>query len=706
MTSMKITYDWRSTHGVAAAVINSALTSITVAVAMHVAIATGAASTLRAVLIEAIVALMAVMMTLAWGALSPRRPSGSKVLAHSIMWIFLSIWAGVLGTRPDWDPRLLANYSLVMVIVAAVIGIGYWLTIPNVAIAKSAMGSDERASLMRRLTLAGQWEERVRRVLRISGRVVAIENFPEKSSDSNRIGYTVEMELPQGGSSWTTVRRAAPTLAADMDLPIGCEIGARPGKGRRTVLIDVTLVNVFDEPHPLPADGYGPLSIHDPLMIMVDRRGVEAGVVLRSTNAGIYGETGSGKTNLGNVLGARIAQCADALLCDIDTTGGRLSGALLGPFLRGEVDKPAVWWPATTEDEALLLLRALDRAARARNDHYGDLRMRHGDDKMPISPDYPAFIVRIDECKYVVGKNADQQLYDGAKAIIDDHRNAGIRAIIMSLRGTDECVRQSVQAQLGIVGALRVTSRAELRTIFGGSAIDIDTRDTAYPGCVQMRRDSGDDVRSYHVYRIVGEQVHDIARAVAPYQPEVDRITWLALNGRYPDGKPMSDLLPNELDCCKTRWERIFPMFGYEHKSSKPNFDISDKIKEILPEQTNLDKTNDDPLEWLDSNTNWDIATSKPDEPKKPTSRPDFDSPAARSPREWNIIANTIKESGADGADASTIAEALKAGGRSADRATIYRWINATATSDVFGAHIEKRADRPGSSRGRWYWIE
>src|SRR5690606_15616362 len=64
-------------------------------------------------------------------------------------------------------------------------------------------------------------------------RIPAIEHW------SSGAGYTVEIELPEGGVTRGRVRDRAEALASDLDLPTGGGITVRDGVSRRRLLVDV-----------------------------------------------------------------------------------------------------------------------------------------------------------------------------------------------------------------------------------------------------------------------------------------------------------------------------------------------------------------------------------------------------------------------------------------------------------------------------------
>jgi hypothetical protein len=746
--------DFAGKHTIATGMLNTALTAVSAAVVAHVATATGAVSVLQAALSLAAVTILGVMMTLVWGAFSPKAPHAGTIAHRIACWIGAGAWTSMLAFR-EWSLNTLISYGAVLAAIAAVAGFVGWLRTPVLTpegTAAAAQRQEEKRQQLIRDDLAEEWRDRILRVVRLTVDIPAIEDYPIRTSDGRQIGYTLEVHLPVGGSSGKTLQRSKADLENDKSLPPGCDIVVRMGRNRRIALMDVTIVNVLDEEQYYPTD-YSPLSVLEPLPMMVNRRGSVHGPVLREQNCGIFGEGGSGKSNTGQVIGAGVARMVDAHLCDIDTTGIRLSMPLIRPYLEGRVQTPAVFWAAWNLSEAILLLRALDRAALARNKGYNDLKLSVGDDKMPISSEFPAFLVRCDEIKSIASISADPVAYTFLRKITDDHRDAGIRAVLLGLRGTNDIISQGVQAQLHNLGVLKAQSKAEYVAVFGGQATGIDPSDAPYPGCIQMRLGSSNQIQPYHVWRLVGKQIDNIAVAVADYQPGVDALTWLALNGRDAHGKPFADLLPGELDCCATRWDRFRKTHGYQLDDQSDDQDPTDtgqspgmagqtktvsQVQEEIAEavrrvqeaivkrqqQTERDAENLANIEETIRNADLDGELAKifghdivtgPDPMDgfnldvptvKLSTEPSTSGVSASPPVVDNfaVISEIVVCAGEIGIEMSAIHKALAERGIVVDRATVHKWLKAMILpSSTYKDQIEWRPDRPEGRNGRWY---
>jgi len=747
--------DFSARHNMATGMLNTALTALSAAVVARLIAVIGVASPTQTVVALGGMSAIGVNLTLLWGAFSRRPSLTSTIIIRIVCWIGAGLWAATF-TVAEWNFRTLVIYGMALAVGTAIVGFLGWMCTPTVHPDQKEQATEqaekERQQLIRD-DLAAEWRDRIARMTRLdfeSIDIPGIQDYPHKTDDGRRVGYTLEVHLPKGGYSWQTILQAKAKLENDLDLPPGCDINVRMGKTRRVALVDVTTVNILDEEQLYPTD-YSPLSIYDRLPMMVDRRGAVCGPRLREENLGIFGEGGSGKSNTGQVIAAGIARMVDTHLCDIDTTGARLSMPLIHAYLQGRVKHPAVWWVASDVPEARLMLRAFDRAAVARNNGYHELKLAHGDDKMPISPDFPQFVVRCDEIKHTASISGDPVCREYLRRITDDQRDAGIRAVMLGLRGTNDIIIQGIQVQLQNLGVLRAQAKSEYVSVFSGQATGLEPTDAPYPGCIQMRLGSAGRVQPYHVWRLVGKQIDDIAVAVSDYQPGCDALTWNALNGRDANGKPFTDLLPGELDCCATRWDRLRAKLGYTDGSTgstqvnapktvdEAQQDLKDAVQRAeeavakRQEQTRADEehranleeqlrgsqdkldhelrrifghdvgTTDDPMDGY----KIDSTTQPPADPETTTQLPgDPTQPSAPVVDTYAVTAAIISAAGPNGIEMSAIHAKLAERGIVVDRATVHKWLKSmTLPGGAYQGRIEWRPDRPEGRNGRWYAI-
>lgn len=706
--------DFKGRHGVAHGALNSALTTVSAAVVAHLVLQSGFATGLQVALSMLFTTVIGLMMIFLWGTVGRTATTG-RVAHKSVALIGSTVWSALVAMA-TWSAETVLQYGGVLIMATVVMGFVAWMMRPEDE--KPEQGEDELARLEQaaRNDLGAEWELRLRKVLRLEATVENIENFPHRTKNGELVGYTVEAHIASGGDGWRSIADRVQMLSNNLDLPIGCDVSVRMGETRRTALIDVTIRNTLCEDAPYP-DKVAKRSIYDPMLIGLSRRNVPSGPVLRERNMAIYGEGGSGKSNCGRVVLAAGMQCTDTLLCTIDMTGIRLSAPLIKAYLNGEVENPGVYWVAFDEQEAYLMLRALNRGALARNNHYNDLKEAHNDDKMPCSEQYPHFLVVCDEVKYIASREALLHLYTEFKRITDDHRDPGIRAVILALRATDEIVRQAIEVQMHATGVLKAKSSAEYRNAFGSAGGHLTPQDAPYPGCIQMRFDSADEINPYHLYRITPERLKEIVVETASWRPTVDEITLNAMNGRDINGEPFDDLEEGELDCVNGRWDRLRAHLGQrgtqiaKSPGTAPAAQARQSFDTIMED---LQRQKDALLQSADDAVNVDIdrrveafdVDAQLEEIFK-----DFPQPykAHESSTEevysFDRVYQIIVNAGEPGIKVSAILRILEEQGVEVDRTTVYRWIE-TMSRRTHKDRIEWRPDREGSRNGRWFAVD
>jgi len=707
--------DFRGHHSISHGALNSALTTVSAAVVAHLCLQTGFATGLQVALSMLSTTVIGLMMIFLWGTVG-KTATGGKVAYKSAVLIGSCVWSALVAMA-TWTTETVLQYGGVLIMATVVMGFVAWLAKPLEDQAPESPDVLAELEQAARNDLGAEWQLRLQRLLRCEGiEIENIENFKHRSKDGLLVGYTVEVRLPSGGAGWKSVASKTQDMSNDLDLGIGCDVSVRMGDTRRAALIDVTILNILCEDAPYPKE-LERRSIYDPILLGVSRRNVPSGPILRERNLGIYGQGGSGKSNAGRVLMAGLMQCTDTLICTVDMTGLRLSYPMVDGYLKGTVSQPGVWWTAFDESEAFLMLRALNRGALARNNHYNELKREHNDDKMPCSEQYPQFIVVADEIKYIAGNQAIPALYDLFKKLHDDHRDPGFRAASLALRGTNEIVRQDIQVQQHAVAVLKAQSKSEYRWAFGTGIGDIEPSDAPYPGCAQMRMDSAEDIRPYHIFRIKPEQLEEIVVATAGWRPTVDEITLLAMNGRDINGEPFDDLEEGELDCVDGRWDRLRTFLGVGSSaapatSSKPGkagkADSLDTIMEKLQSQTAelIETAYDAANVDIDRQVSeFDVDTTLAEIFKDFPNPPKVQEATQEETDHYGLIYQIVCDAGKDGIKASQILAKLEERGMTMDRTTVYKWVN-TMSNRQYKGKIEWRPNREGSSNGKWYQVE
>src|SRR5215831_14432900 len=226
----------------------------------------------------------------------------------------------------------------------------------------------------------------------------------------NRAGWSLTYELPSDGS--VTFRQlqndAGPKIEASR--PGGRRLAhgsVRWESGEDAGEVKMTMVtrDVFAEVAEFPMDDR-PLTITKPVDIGLREDGELAWIFLREINVMIFGTTGSGKSNLLNVLIGQLGRCVDAVTWCLDMKHGRLAAGWVLPFLRGEARKPVLDWVAVNRHQSIAMLQATLDVVTWRN------ASRKGGSKVQPTEDFPALILLCDEIADLLDPDEPKDMRD------------------------------------------------------------------------------------------------------------------------------------------------------------------------------------------------------------------------------------------------------------------------------------------------------
>lgn len=110
-----------------------------------------------------------------------------------------------------------------------------------------------------------------------------------------------------------------------------------------------------------------PLTINKPVGLGLLDSNREYAALLREIHVQIVGVTGSGKSNLLNVLLDRLAGMIDCLIWMIDMKGGITARPWIVPWLQGYTPRPVIDWVATTREETEIMLKTALGAVQTRS---------------------------------------------------------------------------------------------------------------------------------------------------------------------------------------------------------------------------------------------------------------------------------------------------------------------------------------------------
>lgn len=453
-----------------------------------------------------------------------RRLGKTTKLYRVCCWAAAGGWAfHALGAGP-WDVNtLVAGGGLAM--MAAILA-------PALAGHERVQAdrAKEAAAEQERWDLAQQWAARIKRIcsIRQEVTVAGIERWvhpdPAHPGAQRETGYTIEIVLPRGGYSWETLSRAKDRLGNDLDLPEGCSIDVGPGVSRRRALIDVTTVNVLAGDIPLAEPERLPATINDGITVGVYNSGAPVEIPLRWTSGVLVGAKRQGKSNMIKNVARQLLACDDVVVMGIDPNGGEVFMPFLRPWLEGRASRPAIDWVATSDEEAVLLLRFLVDAVPRRRSGYSDYMWANGgDDKLQVSSEIPQIVLLTDESKSFDRRVKDLmvQLNDRCGAASISMLTSWLRAVAHGKEGLPSDLL--VQSETKI--SMRVNADAELKRLFGYSAKVPPAGEAPAPGWGHAVAYNGGVPRLYKGARSSNADAYADALRFDRHRPVLDGVT-------------------------------------------------------------------------------------------------------------------------------------------------------------------------------------
>ncbi|WP_406504057.1 hypothetical protein [Streptomyces sp. NBC_01602] len=385
-----------------------------------------------------------------------------------------------------------------------------------------------------RRAIAAEWVDRVQRVCNIALRILAVEIWPTGT------GFTIDAELPPGGTTYDRIAQHSAALSADARLPHGCTAVASQGSHQGRVLIDVTTVNVLSEERTYPSD-YTPLSIYTGIPWGYRTNAEEICVYLREQCALVVGPTGSGKTNMVHVILAGFARTTDVLTWVIDLNAGSAGLPWVRPALvalGAPVDgvTPGIDWLASTYEEAVLMLDAALAIGLRRKVAYQDLMAERNTDQLPISAKIPQIMLVVDEGAEIL-TSTDRSMKDLAKKILEVIRMLramGIRTVLTALGATGS-----------VLGNLMIRREAKARVCLTGGEVEGMDLSKVFPGSRGLRVDQApykgagfmgtpeSAAALFKNWRILPNQIRDIVIATTDMHPTLDDVSRKAAGDAY-----------------------------------------------------------------------------------------------------------------------------------------------------------------------------
>lgn len=671
---MKVNIDWAGKHGTFAGTINATWSVWALTVLARSAHISG-----LWVLALFVLAGVAAMLTAARPDTAAERahPGIGTLLYRLVSWAAGGGWS---AWQITWGNPWRLHAVLTLVAGALVIGaFATWLSVR--AQLRARRQQEEHDKRMRDAIAWGKrkvlldWQDRVRRVTRVDVTMTGIEFW------DNGSGFTLDGDLPLGGTTAKDLKPFEERLAADARLGHGCGVEILPGVNKGAALFQVSTRFALADDQPYPEE-YEPLTVLNPLSVGSLRDYAPAEVELREKALAVIGQRGSGKTNFLHVNIANLARCVDTLVWVIDLGGGGLVLPWLYPYLEGVAERPAIDWVATTPEEALAMTRDALAIARARKPAYRDLRRQHNTDLLPISPDVPQVQIIIDEGAEVLGdgvRGIVGQIRDNLETVQRIAREVAVNVEASGLRATSDVIspamRKGTQNRVG----LRVTDQEELAYLFGWHR-NLDPQDVPFPGCGFIATDAGAP-RPFRVYRLLPAQIEEIAEVTSQWRPALDEPS-VAVTEHYAgrwdrfrrwlDGEqePVTTQAPASSSATATAASSTGTVAVQDLSAARGR--IEDIHRRLVRERAESEQRDPDLAEdFWELTRNLDL--SVPDSPEPEVEQP-YTGNGHETPRD--ALVRIIRDAGTDGIILADVLRALRAEGVTAHRSTVHDWLN------------------------------
>jgi len=349
-----------------------------------------------------------------------------------------------------------------------------------------------------RVKAAHEWADRFARVANVHGcEIVAVEHWPNKEA-----GFTLEVKMPQGGSSWRTLQSNSNELAADANLPEGCGVEVFAGTSRGTAIVKVSTLNALLETVNVPHDA-SELDFHKPFDIGVLRDSGLACIDMREFSGMLVGDKRTGKTNELQAIITRLVRMPNLLIWVIDFNGGGVALPWLQAWdEQGRNGRPPIDWVAANDREAEQMALAAVRIAKARKIKYQRLMREANTDLLPLTADLPGILIVTDEGAEVYADPKRRHVSDPMKEVLRIAGASGINQLNCFLRATadvtgDTLIKSQSRARIG----MRMAVEEDIAYLFGWKCgvRPEDMPDRGYGAVSMDPAGSADIFRGYRV---------------------------------------------------------------------------------------------------------------------------------------------------------------------------------------------------------------
>jgi hypothetical protein len=290
-----------------------------------------------------------------------------------------------------------------------------------------------------------KWEERFSRL-----GAAGVKAYAEETT---RAGREIHLRLPGTGRvKLSTLESLTGALAVVLrvdDSQVSFHKGAHAGH----VILRIAEQDVLAEEITYPGEPEV-LTVNNPFSVGLHERGEQAQILLREIQTLVNGVTGSGKTNLLNVLIAKLSSCVDVILCVIDVSGSALCAPWIQPWIEsqlagdGSVAQPVITWVASTRQEAWTMLTAIEAVMDSRRSGLTKTS------KITPSHEEPQFVILGDEATDILGDDT----------VVSKEK----QTVVSNFRFTVRCQGLTRKARAAALAFLWATQRGTVGMSGGG----------------------------------------------------------------------------------------------------------------------------------------------------------------------------------------------------------------------------------------------
>jgi hypothetical protein len=292
-------------------------------------------------------------------------------------------------------------------------------------------------------------------------------------NEKGRAGREIHVEIqrpdpdrgvPNHHTTIKTLEQATGLLETHLQLKPGC-IRFETGEHAGDIMVYLSENDTLSETVPFRDKSVPKArSVNKPLAVGKTEAGDIATVMLRELHTLIVGVTGSGKSNLMNVIVAQLARCPDTLIWMIDMKGGRTARPWLQPWALGKTARPVIDWVATTRAEAQLMVETAFALIQHRSSE------GEGGDKITPGRRTPQIMLIFDEMSILMGQTQGR----GIKVLESEASNSQFAAwgLNMAQQGRSEALGLMFATQRGtvsLVGGGDLKSQMSLRIALGSA---------------------------------------------------------------------------------------------------------------------------------------------------------------------------------------------------------------------------------------------